>query len=255
MNETHIWGIWTSLNNISPRIGALIWNIVIATALIVLILILKRIYSKTGKIINYLIALSVGILLGIVFLGFMPEIYANGAIEQMWAYILVGLLAFYVLETFLHFHHCRDLDDQNTSKHLHNNEILMWIWTLVHNMFHGIILFSAFSVSFDFGISMTLAIMLHSIPQNIANYMMNHKKAQFVLMAAAWWILGVLVLFPFTEFLVNYKWYILALMAWGLLYIALSDVLPGLKQEKYFTKKLIYLLFVLGGIGLSILVG
>lgn len=119
------------------------------------------------------------------------------------------------MEIFLHFHHCKDLnhdDDHHKNVHKNTSNILMNIGTLLHNSLHGVLLFSAFSVSVEFGISLSLAILLHSIPQNAANYIMNHKKIKSVLIAAAGGIFGILILFPFTGFLESHEASILAII-------------------------------------------
>jgi len=56
--------------------------------------------------------------------------------------------------------------------------------TLLHNFFHGIVLFSAFSVDLYFGLATTLAVLLHAIPQNLVNYIMNHNSKKYVYIAA-----------------------------------------------------------------------
>ncbi|NOZ44362.1 MAG: hypothetical protein GXP45_04450 [bacterium] len=55
-------------------IRALLANIFIALILILLIIILKRFKQHILKYLNFLIALTVGILLGMVFLKFIPEV-------------------------------------------------------------------------------------------------------------------------------------------------------------------------------------
>jgi zinc transporter ZupT len=73
--------------------------------------------------------------------------------------------------------------------HEQQNKTLMFAGTILHNMFHGVVLFSAFSISIEFGIATTIAILLHSIPQNTANYIMNHNKELHVFLAASGGIL------------------------------------------------------------------
>lgn len=104
----------------------------------------------------------------------------------------------------------------------------MFLGTLLHNLFHGIVLYSAFTVSVEFGMALTVGILLHALPQNIANYLMNHKNFWIIALAAAGGILGVLVSYPFEQFILQHHILILGITAGGLLYIALSDILPQL---------------------------
>ena len=101
----------------------------------------------------------------------------------------MGILLFYLFELFLHWHHCRDMEHDDTCEHHHNedkhhNGMLMFGSTLLHNMFHGVILFSSFSVDVSFGVATTIAILLHSIPQNIVNYIMNKNNIHYTYFAA-----------------------------------------------------------------------
>jgi len=230
---------------------ALIANLVIATILILLILIFKKAENALTRWIDYLIALTVGLLLGIIFLHLLPEITSAGVVGvQLGVLILIGLWVFYIMEIWLHFHHCKDLSDKKANCLEHEHSILIRVGTLFHNMLHGLILFSAFSVDVKFWIGLTIAILLHSIPQNIANFIMNHRKAKSVIIAAAGGVLGILVLFPFKEFLLENEHKVLALVVGGLLYIALSDIFPGIKTKWERRYKLRYLLAILVGVGL-----
>ncbi|HKL44001.1 MAG TPA: hypothetical protein VJ892_01850, partial [Candidatus Absconditabacterales bacterium] len=99
----------------------------------------------------------------------------------------------------------------------------------------------------------TIAILLHSIPQNTANYIMNHNKEFYVILAALGGILGALILFPFTDFLVGNKFIIISIISGALLYLALSDILPEFKNKGGLKMKLLYLLFIFAGLGLTII--
>ncbi len=96
-------------------------------------------------------ALTVGLLLGIIFLGFLPKII-EGKDEisfNLGILILMGIFLFYILELFLHWHHCNDIKHDHHEEE-HRNGMLMFAGTLLHNIFHGIVLFSAFSVDLSF---------------------------------------------------------------------------------------------------------
>lgn len=156
---------------------------------------------------------------------------------------------FLFLELFLHWHHCKDLEhEKKCSKshtHEHTNAILMFWWTMLHNGFHGIVLFSAFSVDTSFWLATTVAILLHSIPQNIVNYIMNSNNMKYVYLASFGWIFGAILTYPFSSFLMGNKFNILAIISWGLLYTALADIFPEFKWKWGTGKKVSYLVFIL----------
>ena len=172
---------------------------------------------------------------------------------KLWISIMWWLLIFYLLELFLHWHHCRDLDTGSCWNHIHNHDkhkswILIFGSTILHNSFHGIVIFSAFSVNMHFWIAITVAVLLHSIPQNIVNYIMNHNNPKYAYFAAIWTVLWALLLFPFTKEILSLKFYILAVITWWLLYTALADILPEFKEKWTVKQKIMYLLFIFLGI-------
>jgi len=228
------------------------WNVIIAFGIIIVIQVVKIFKKKISLYLDYLTALTVWLLLAIVGLGFFPKIMESGAVswEKAGIFILLGLLLFYVLELFFHWHHCKEIGQEkqsccHTHKKEHENNFLMFAGTLMHNGFHGFVLFSAFSVDFSFGIATTIAILLHAIPQNVANYIMNHENAKYAYIAGVAWIFWALLTYPFIDFLVVNKILILCIISWGLLYTALADILPNVKNGSEVKQKAVYLLFML----------
>ena len=127
----------------------------------------------------------------------------------------------------------------------HESAFLMFTGTFIHNAFHGIVLFSAFSIDFHFWILTTLAIFIHSIPQNIANYLMNHKNLKFAYLAWFGWVCWALLTFPFIDFLLSHQFELLALIAGWIMYTALADIFPNIKDQWGIKEKVLYLLFII----------
>ena len=242
----------------SPFLLTIIWNIVVAIWIIVVVLLTKVIRTKLINYLEYITALTVWLLLWIIFIGFLPELSSswNFKWSELWIFILIWIFIFYLLELFLHWHHCKDLWHENkchsNHNHEHKNGIMMFWWTMLHNIFHWVVLFAAFSVDFTFWVTTTIAVLLHSIPQNIVNYIMNHNNIKYAYFAAFWWILWALTTFPFSDYLIANEYYILAIITWGLLYTALTDIFPEFKWEWTVFKKLSYLSFIIIGILLFI---
>jgi len=235
----------------SPFFLTIIWNIIVAIWIIIVVLITKVIKDKLTKYLEYITATTVWLLLWIIFIGFLPELSSSWNFEwsELWIFILIWIFIFYLLELFLHWHHCKDLGHENEchSHHTlkHENGLLMFGWTMLHNAFHGIVLFAAFSVNFWFWVATTIAVLLHSIPQNIVNYIMNYNNIKYAYFAAFWWILWALITYPFADYLIDNKFYILAIITGGLLYTALADIFPEFKWNWSTWKKISYLVFIL----------
>lgn len=233
-----------------PFLGAFLGNILIALWIVMVVLISWVVLKRLQSILDYITALTVWLLLGIVFLWFFPELFSSGEnVEIIWWSILFWILLFYVLELFFHWHHCKDLGHSHHShKHEHESSSLILTGTFLHNMFHWIELFAAFAIDFRFWIAMSIAILLHSIPQNVANFIMNHKKIKVVLLAALAGIFWSLLTYPFSDFLLEHKFIVLWVIAWGLLYTSLADIFPSFKSKWNLKNKLSYLVFVIVGI-------
>lgn len=240
----------------SVFIYTLIASCIIAIGIIVIVKWISYFKKSLNVYLEVITAITVGLLLGIVFLGFIPEIISHWNLsgKTIWIFILGGLLFFYLLEMFLHWHHCRDLshDDNcgHSHSHTHQSWRLMFFGTLFHNMFHGIIIFSAFSIDLSFGIATSFAILLHSIPQNVVNYIMNRNNMKFVYVAALGGIIWWLLTFPFHDFLTTYSFHFLAIITWTIMYIALADLFPEFKEKWWIWQKILYLGLMLLWLGI-----
>jgi len=237
----------------SVFLQSLIWNIVVAIWIIASVLIARVFVKKALDYLEYITATTVWLLLWIIFLGFIPKMTSSWFIwTKLWITILLWLFFFYLLELFLHWHHCRDLEKNSCCNHEHHHNenkhksgLLMFGSTIMHNSFHGIVLFSAFSVNLHFWIATTIAVLLHSIPQNVVNYIMNKNDIKYAYFAAIWTILWALIMFPFTGFILAHKFYVLAIISGWLLYTALADIFPEFKEKWTTKQKILYLIFII----------
>lgn len=239
----------------SPFISALLANILIAVVLSLVILSISRAKNFLKKGQKLLISFTVGALLALIFVDFIPELSEALSPNSLGISLLLGLLLFYFLELVLHWHHCADMEHDRCGhgyKDIHTEHSdLMFFGTLLHNIFHGIVIYSSFLISFETGLILSIGILIHAFPQNIANFLMNQKKLGTTVLAASGGVLGVVLAFPFAHMIDSYKFYILALTAGGLLYLSLSDILPSInghmstkERVKHFTLVVIGILFI-----------
>ncbi|MEA3304238.1 MAG: hypothetical protein U9Q15_00460 [Patescibacteria group bacterium] len=61
----------------SPFLGSVLANIIIAAVLVILMLLLRNIREQLIQKLEIFTALSVGVLLSLIFLGFIPKISQN----------------------------------------------------------------------------------------------------------------------------------------------------------------------------------
>ena len=238
------------MKELSPFLLTVIWNSIIAIWIILSVYLVKFIKEKLISYLEYITATTVWVILALIFLWFLPELiwdWFNG--KTMWIYVLIWIIWFYLFELFLHWHHCKDLEHNsccsNNHHHDHKNWILMFGATMLHNAFHWVVLFGAFSSNFYFWLATTFGLLLHSIPQNISNYIMNHNNIKYSYIAAIWGLLWAILTYPFADFLLTKEWFILSIISGGLLYTALADIFPEFKWEWTTSKKLIYVFFII----------
>ena len=117
------------------------------------------------KMLMVLVSFSTGALLGNVFLHLIPEFVEERPENLIW--VLVGILASFIIEKFIHWRHCHDLE---CATHIHPVGPLVIIGDAVHNVLDGILIATAYLVSIPVGISTTIAVLLHEIPQELGDF-------------------------------------------------------------------------------------
>lgn len=202
-----------------------------------------------NKILNILVAFAAGTLLGTAFLGLLPEAVEQGTPFYV---VLAGLVLFFVIERFIHWHHCHDKEcDYRTAEAVGK---LNLIGDGVHNLIDGIIIAATFMIDVRLGITTSIAIALHEIPQEIGDFAIlihsgyTRKKALlYNFYTALVAVVGAVLTYWFASSITGIVPYLAAIAAGGFIYIATADLLPELHKESS-TKKLIlqFIFFILG---------
>lgn len=206
-------------------------------------------YSKiTTKKVEILVSLAAGSLLGGAFLHLLPEAGQEIELEIMFSLVLLSFVVFFGLETWFHWRHCH----KTNCKH-HSFAYVNLLGDSVHNLIDGIIIGGAFCHSIQLGVSTSLAVLMHEIPQEIGDmgillYAGMEKNKAFKLNLAISFValIGVVIGVKIAQSEVWEK-YLLAMAGGGFLYIGSSDLIPEIRKKK---KCWLCLAMVLAGIGL-----
>jgi zinc and cadmium transporter len=185
-----------------------------------------------------MVSLAVGALLGDAFIHLIPEAFESARDPLMVSLAIVaGVLVFFVIEKFLHWHH--HAAGEHDHETIHPTGKLILISDAAHNFIDGLIIGASFLVSTEVGIATTLAVILHEIPQEIGDFgVLLHsgysktKALWFNFLSALTAIVGVLValfLGGAGEFVSTW---LVPVAAGGFIYIALSDLIPELHKSK-----------------------
>lgn len=214
-------------------------------------LLLKR--QHLQKIVMVLVSFAAGGLLGGAFFHLLPESVEKGG--PVFLMTVIGIIVFYLIEMFLHWHHCHSEEDKcRVRKKVKPVGILNLVGDGVHNFTDGIIIGAAFLANIPLGIVTTIAVALHEIPQELGDFgILIHsgfkagKALFFNFLSALTAVLGALAVYFFAEIFAGIINYLIPFAAGGFIYIALADLLAEAKEECD-TKKasLQFLIFLIG---------
>jgi len=214
------------------------------------------------KILMFLVSFSAGALLGDAFIHLLPELVEeNGFGLSISLYVLLGIIIFFIVEKFLHWHHCHHSSDGH--EHSHHIKPLAWnniISDGFHNFLDGLIIAGSYAISVPIGIATTLAVIFHEIPQEIGDFGLliysgfsKGKALFFNFISSLSSILGAIVgLFLVTN-ISKFELILIPLTVGNFIYIAAADVIPELHKETDVKKSLIQLLGLILGIGVMVL--
>ena len=241
---------------------------VIIVSLVSLIGVVYLAVSKNSleNVLLLLVSLSAGTLLGGAFLHLIPEASEGGFSVTVSLLILAGVVTFFLLEKFVHMHrgatshaghHESPLVHESHKQHI---GVLNLVGDGLHNFLDGLIIAGSYFVSVPAGIATTIAVIMHEVPQEIADFGVllyagySKKKALlFNFLSAAVAIVGAgvgLLLGSKGELFVTF---ILPFAAGGFIYIAGSNLMPELHKKNTFKESLGHVIALLAGIGIMIL--
>ena len=231
--------------------------IIISTTVISLfsligILFLGKDEKKLQKIIFALVSFATGALIGGALLHLLPESLEMG--NSAFIYFIIGIIVFFSLEKFLYWRHChKGVCDVHTFTYLN------LIGDGVHNFIDGVVIAASFIVDLRLGLTTSLAVALHEIPQELGDFGIlvyggfSIKKALFYnLLSATLCILGGVCTYFLSSYTEILKIPLLAFSAGGFIYIALVDLLPELRTKTGLKESILQLVFILLGIGLML---
>ena len=207
---------------------------------------------KLKSIIILMLAFSAGALLGDAFFHLLPETIENGFHFAQSAYLLGGIVLFFIIEKFIHWRHCHM---PVSKEHKHPFVYTNLIGDGIHNFLDGIIIASSYIVSIPVGIATTIAVAMHEIPQEIGDFGvlihggLSRKKALLLNFATALTaVLGTIVTFLIANILDKVESIFVPIAIGGFIYIAGSDLIPELHKESDIKSSLWQLIFFIIGI-------
>lgn len=209
--------------------------LVVSAVSLVGILTLPLDKKNLDKMLIFLVSFAAGSLLGDAFIHLIPESFDSSSVKAS-AYILSGVIFFFVLEKLMHWRHCHEAGCPEHSKVL---PYVILAGDGLHNFIDGVIIGASFLVDVPTGIATTLAVVLHEIPQEIGDFgaliyggFSRAKALLYNFLSALTAFVGAALVLVLSAYGSGVDLILVPFAAGGFIYIALADIIPELHRHK-----------------------
>lgn len=209
------------------------------------------------KIILPMVSLSAGALMGGAFLHMIPEaVEAMGNEKIVWIWILTGFSLFFVLEQFIHWHHCHETECEHATPFTY----LILIADGLHNFIDGLAIAGALIIDFKVGLITWVASAAHEIPRELGDFgalihggWEKKKALWFNFITGLIMVFGGIVAYYFSgKYNVDF---LLPFAAGNFIYISASDLIPEVKHSQSLQTNAIHFASFILGIAIIFIVG
>lgn|SRR3989344_2892008 len=255
---------------VSTSLYAIISVIIVSLVSVVGVITLSFSERKLHQILLTLVSLSAGTLMGGAFLHLLPEVVEEQGFTLLISFsALGGVLVFFLIEKWIHAHHCEPLPHEQSyleqhshlhhQPHLHAHKQHIGVLTLfgdgLHNLLDGLVIAGAYLVSVPVGVATTIAVVLHEVPQEIADFgvllysgFSKWKALFYNFLSAATSILGAVIGLILGAKSEAFILFVLPFAAGGFIYIAGSTLIPELHKECGWKESILHILAFIFGI-------
>lgn len=204
----------------------------------------------------FLIAFAAGALLGDAFLHILPEVAESSSGFDLGTSIgvLSGVVAFFILEKILHWHHAHIPHEEV----FHPVAVTNLVGDGLHNFIDGAIVAGAFISSTKLGIATAVAVALHEIPQELGDFgILVHaglkpKRALALNFMSALAAVAGAIFVLMTAGVGSIEDLLLPFTAGAFVYIASTDLIPELHKEPKLKQSFVQLAGLLFGLGIML---
>jgi zinc and cadmium transporter len=208
------------------------------------------------KFLLPLVALAAGSMLGGALFHLLPmSIDRLGNHTGVYLALICGFVVFFVLEQFLHWHHCHAV----TSEHKQPLGYLVLVADGLHNFIGGLAVGGAFLIDIGAGITAWTAAAAHEIPQELGDFgALVHggweprKALGFNFLSALTFPLGGVLAYGASQ-TVDVA-YLVPFAAGNFVYIGAADLIPEVKEHEDWKVNVLHLIALLSGLGLMLAV-
>ncbi|UCH38267.1 MAG: ZIP family metal transporter [Candidatus Bathyarchaeota archaeon] len=209
--------------------------------------------------LSILIAFSAGAILGTAYFDLLPEAIELVEGATVYVYITLGFIMFFFLERFVYWYHGDPHEDDISAKTSDRGftkgfAYLNLIGDGIHNFVDGMVIAASFLRGFSVGLATTVAVIFHELPQEMGDYGIlvyagfKRKTALLLNFVVAFTVIvGGIAAVLIIELVNTVSGLLIAFSAGGFIYLAASELIPELHEEKRFNKSVIqFAMFLLG---------
>lgn len=195
--------------------------------------------SRIERLSEALVSLAIGTLIGDAFLHLLPRALESGAVAiEISALTIAGFFSFFVLEKLLRHEH----GPWHREKEIKDPELAAINLTAdaLHNFIDGVLIGASYLVSPALGLTTTLAVALHELPQELGDFGvllragLSVRRALLLnLASASVALVGAALTLALGQFLGDHLSSVLVpITAGGFIYIAAAGLIPTLKEDR-----------------------
>lgn len=216
------------------------------------------------RLLPHFVSFAIGALLGAAFLALLPHSMTGSAVDfhQIGLTVLLGILAFFLLEKMVLWRHCHSDHCEAHTPHNafdkgndHSTITMILVGDGLHNFVDGMLITAAFMTDIHLGVVTSIAVATHEIPQEVGDFAillhsgLSRMKA-FVMniISSLSTLLGALLAYVGLSGLESLVPYILAVAASSFIYIAMADLLPGLHKKTQLSETVKQVVLIVMGV-------
>jgi zinc and cadmium transporter len=186
------------------------------------------------RLVPWLVSYAVGTLVGVALIALVPEALAELPARPAMFTMVLGILAFFLLEKAVIWRHCHD----DETCHVHTSAAsLVIVGDAFHTFVDGAVIAAAVLTSVPLGLTTALAVAAHEIPQEVGDVAIllragYSRLRAFTLnvLAGVGGILGAAAMVTAGRAVPQLLPYVLAFAAGNFLYVAMADLIPDLHR-------------------------
>jgi zinc and cadmium transporter len=190
--------------------------------------------SLRTRLVPWLISYAVGTLVGVALIALVPEALAELPARPAMFTMVLGILAFFLLEKAVIWRHCHN----DEACHVHTSAAsLVIVGDAFHTFVDGAVIAAAVLTSVPLGLTTALAVAAHEIPQEVGDVAIllragfsKLKAFTLNLLSGIGGILGAVAMILASQWIPNVLPYVLSFAAGNFMYVAMADLIPDLHR-------------------------